>query len=50
MVILELALKMLFPYFRNVRFVRVSFLGGRYFYNICIVKSLKFKDYTIFPC
>ena len=29
------------PYFRNFKFVRVSSLVGRYFYNVCIVKKIK---------
>jgi len=29
------------PYFQRFKFVGVSSLVGRYFYNECIVKSLK---------
>jgi len=44
------------PYFRNVKFVRVCSLVGRYFYNMYIVKKFKIvfsfnvNNNNIFPC
>jgi len=44
------------PYFLTFKFVRVSTLVGRYFYNMYIVKKFEIvfssnvKDKHIFPC
>jgi len=46
----------LIPYFRHFKFVRVSSLVGRYFYNVLIVNMfeivfpLNVKDNDICPC
>jgi len=44
------------PYFRKFKFVKVSSLVDRYFYNVNIVKkveivfSFNVKDSNLFPC